>query len=77
MVLSGATRALHHSLPCEEGRVEQWEVTNSVVSHDSEMIAFNTEEVDVAHQNRFLEPFAVKVYVSLKSESSPFHRDFL
>lgn len=72
MVLSGATRALRKSLRCEEGRN-----ANSMASHDSEMTVFNTEEVDVTHQNLFLEPFAVKVYASLKSESSPFHRDFL
>lgn len=37
--------------------------------HDSEVIAFNTEEVDVVHPNLFLEPFAVNASVCVKSES--------
>lgn len=71
MVLSGTSPALCDSLSCKEERNKLWEVTNTVVSHDSEVIVFNTEGVDVTHQNFFLEPFAVKVYVSLKSESFP------
>lgn len=69
MVLSGATPALCNFLNCKEGRNKPWEVTNGLVFHDSEVTVFNTEEVDVAHLNLFLEPFAVNAPVSLKSES--------
>lgn len=67
MVLSGATPALRDSLSCKEEKNEPREVTNTMVSHDSEVIVFNTEEVDVTHQNLLLESFAVNVYASLKS----------
>lgn len=40
-----------------------------MVFHDSEVIAFNTEEVDVAHPNLFLEPFAANASVCLKPKS--------
>lgn len=40
-----------------------------MVCHDSEVIVFNTEEVDVVHPNLFLESFAVNASVCLKSES--------